>query len=288
MARSILVSCVVLAGAMTGAERAAAQWPAGAGGYWVKGSAFYHRTTTEYRPDGAERPFLNNNAVSESAAFFLDALVGVTDRLDLWVQLPYFDLDFDDDTERRHSEGFGDLRASARVNLLKLRGGSIPVSARLTVKAPLSDIAIDAEVVPLGEGQWDYEAWLESGVSLWPFPAYAVLWAGYRWRTLNTETQRRPGDEIVLLAEFGGTEVLGVLGGKVVVEGVFGRAGVIQRVQLGPDDRRRIVYVAPTVLFTLSSSTILEVAARIPLTGRNFPAGAPLSVGLFHSGFLTN
>ena len=288
MPRSFLLTCVVMAGAMAGAERAEAQWPAGTGGYWVKGSAFYHRTTTEYRADGAERPFLNNNAVSESAAFFFDALVGVTDRLDVWVQLPYFDLDFNDDTARRHSEGFGDLRASARVKLLSLRGGSIPVSARFTVKAPLSDIAIDAEVVPLGEGQWDYEAWLEGGVSLWPFPAYAVVWAGYRWRTLNTETQRRPGDEVVLLAEFGGAELLGGLGGKVVVEGVFGRAGVTQRVQLGPDDRRRIVYASPTLLFSLSPSTMLEVAARIPLTGRNFPAGVPLSAGLFHAGSLTN
>lgn len=169
------------------------QWPAGRGNYWVKASFFHHRTTEEFRSDGEKREFLAQDAVSRSNAFFLDALFGVTDRLDLWVQVPYFDLSFDDIAADRNSTGIGDIRVSARYNLFQLRGGSIPVAARFTAKAPVAELTVDAEVIPVGERQWDYEAWLESGISLWPLPLYSVVWLGYRWRTLNEETTRDPG-----------------------------------------------------------------------------------------------
>lgn len=275
---------IVLGGLLLAPLHAEAQWPVGQGAYWVKASFFHHRTTEEFRSDGQKREFFAPDAVSRSNAFFLDALVGVTDRLDLWVQVPYFDLSFDDAAAERNSTGVGDVRVSARYNLFQLRGGSIPISARFTVKAPVADLTVDAEVIPVGEGQWDYEAWLESGISLWPLPLYSVVWLGYRWRTLNETTTREPGDEITFLAEVGGTEWLGGLGGKVVVDGFFGKAGVIQGVQLGPGDRREILYVAPTAIYGFMPSTMLEVGIRIPLLGRNFPAGAPIQIGLFHEG----
>lgn len=262
------------------------QWPAGRGGYWVKASFFHHRTTREFRSDGEKRDYLAQDAENVSSAVFLDALVGITDRLDLWVQVPYFDLRFDDVTAERHSAGVGDVRVSARYNLFQLRGGSIPVSARFTAKIPVAELTVDAEVIPIGEGQWDYEAWLEGGISLWPLPLYSVVWLGYRWRTLNEETTREPGDEVTFLAELGGTEWVGGLGGKVVVDGIFGRAGVIQGIDLGPGDRREILYAAPTAIYGFTASTMLEVAIRIPVMGKNWPAGSPMQVGLFHQGSL--
>lgn len=263
-----------------------AQWPAGRGGYWAKVSVFRHQTTEQYRADGQRRPFLSSNAVSTSVAVFADVLVGVADRVDVWVQAPYFDLRFDDDGEDRRSTGVGDVRTAVRVNLLRLRGGSLPISVRLAAKAPIADLTVDAEVIPVGEGQWDYEAWLEGGISLWPLPAYSVVWVGYRWRTLNEVTTRRPGDEVVFLAEVGATRLLGGVGGKVIVDGLLGRAGSVQGIRLGDDDGRRILYVAPTATWAITSSTLVEVAARIPLLGRNFPAGVPLQIGLFHQGSL--
>lgn len=285
--RRIGTVCAVVALAQPVAiAPAEAQWPAGQGGYWVKASFFHHQTTREFRSNGDTRDFLAVDAESRSNAFFLDALFGVTDRLDVWVQAPYFDLSFDDAAGDRNSTGVGDIRLSARYNLFQLRGGSIPVSARFTAKVPVADLTIDAEVIPVGEGQWDYEAWLESGISLWPLPLYAVAWLGYRWRTLNEETTREPGDEVTFLAELGGTEWVGGVGGKIVLDGIFGRAGVIQGIRLGPDDRREILYVAPTVIYGFTPDTMLEVAVRIPLRGKNFPAGAPVQIGLFHRGAL--
>ena len=87
-----------------------------------------------------------------------------------------------------------------------------------------------------------------------------------------------------MLFRSGGTSLIGGLGGKVVVDGIFGRPGRIQGLQLGDLDRREIVYVTPTALYSFTDSTLLEVAVRIPLQGKNFPYGAPLQVGLFHQG----
>ncbi len=281
MPLAVLAALLVLSG------HASAQWPAGRGNYWGKISVFRHQTTEQFRSNGDKRPFINPNAVSRSRAVFLEGLVGVTNRLDVWLQVPYFDLRFDDDALQRSSRGIGDVRLSARYSLFRLRNGSLPISVRFTAKIPIVDFPIDAEVVPVGEGQWDYEVWLESGLSLWPFPAYSVLWLGYRWRALNEETTRDPGDELTFLAEFGGTSLIGGLGAKAVLDGIFGRNGSIQGVPVS-NDERRILYVAPTLLYNVTDSTLLEAGLRIPLLGKNFPAGNVLTVGIFHTGSLWN
>ena len=200
---STAAACLIAAAVFS--SPLAAQWPAGKGKYWTKLSVFHHRTTEQFRSSGEKRPFLAGNAIARSSAIFIDALVGVTDRADLWLQVPYFDLNFDDDVDERHSSGVGDVRLSARYNLFGLRSGSVQVAARFTTKIPVVDFPIDAEVIPVGEGQWDHEAWLEVGASFWPIPAYGVVWFGRRWRQINTKTTRDPGDEFALLAELGGT-----------------------------------------------------------------------------------
>lgn len=260
-----------------------AQWPAGRGSYWAKVSHFRHTTTEGFRSNGDKRPFLASNAESSSSAVFLDALVGVTNRLDLWAQVPYFDLSFNDDVDDRRSRGVGDIRVSARYNLFQLRQGSLPVSVRFTTKVPVVDFPIDSEIIPVGEGQWDYEAWLEAGLSLYPLPAYTVFWVGHRWRALNRKTTRDPGDEISVLAELGFTSLVGGLGAKVIADGIFGGTGSIQGVSVTQDERE-ILYVAPTLTYQFTPSILLETAARIPLRGKNFPAGNQLMIALFTTG----
>lgn len=79
---------------------------------------------------------------------------------------------------------------------------------------------------------------------------------------------------------------MGGLGGKVVLDGIFGGAGVIQGIPLRPGARRQILYVALTAIYGFTPSTMLEVAVRIPLMGKNFPSGSPIQVGIFHKGSL--
>lgn len=283
--KSVVLGVAVALG--VGVTSVHAQWPVGKGSYWAKLSLYRHETREEFGPDGEKRPYFAANAESRSTAVFVDATLGLTDRLDIWAQVPYFDLNFDDDTGLRHSEGVSDIRISLRYNLFQLRQRSLPISVRFTTKIPVVDFPIDAEVVPVGEGQWDYEAWLEAGVSLYPLPAYAVLWLGRRWRTLNQETTRDPGDEFLLLAEFGVTSVVGRLGGKVVVDGNIAETGSIQG-QAVNFDQREILYLAPGLTYQVTPSIILETAIRIPLRGKNFPAGNQFVIGLFHRGTLWN
>jgi len=277
--RALLLAWAALA---VSAPAVSAQWAAGRGGYWAKLSAFHHSTDEQFRSNGDKRPFLNADARSRSSAVFLDLLYGVTDHLDLWVQVPYFDLTFNDAADNRTSTGVGDIRLSARYNLLNLKGGALPIAARFTVKVPVVDFPIDAEVIPVGEGQWDYEAWLEGGMSFWPLPAYAVLWLGYRWRATNDKTTRDPGDERMLLAEIGGT-ISGPLGAKLIVDGLFGTNGAIQGVKV-KNDEREILYLEPAVTYQVTSAFSLEAGTRFPLRGKNFPAGPQFTIALFHRG----
>ena len=146
-----------------------------------------------------------------------------------------------------------------------------------------NNLVLSAEQIPVGAGQWDYTGWLEAGLSLYPLPAYAVLWLGRRWRTLNEKTTRDPGDELALLAEFGVTSIVGGLGGKVTLDGIFAETGSIQGIAVSSDEAE-ILYLAPGLMYQITSSTALEAAICIPLWGKNFPAGSPLMIALFHTG----
>ncbi len=151
---------------------------------------------------------------------------------------------------------------------------------RFTTKIPVVDFPIDAEIIPVGEGQWDYEAWLEAGISLWLLPAYGVLWLGHRWRAINDETTRDPGSEIAVLAEFGGT-LVGRLGGKVAFDAIFGQDGASHGVKLG-NDQREIMYLNPNLTFQVTPRLSVEGGVRVPLHGKNFPAGPQFTLGFFH------
>ncbi len=48
------------------------------------------------------------------------------------------------------------------------------------------------------------------------------------------------------------------------------------------NDEREIVYLQPTVNYQMTPSFLLEVAARVPLCGQNFPAGPQFMVAVFH------
>jgi hypothetical protein len=84
----------------------------------------------------------------------------------------------------------------------------------------------------------------------------------------------------LLFAELGGT-LVGPLGGKIVLDAIAGSNGSIQGVNVS-NDEREIVYLQPTVNYQITPSFLLEVAARVPLRGQNFPAGPQFMVAVFH------
>ena len=147
--------------------------------------------------------------------------------------------------------------------------------------ASASKSSPEASSVTVNPVTWAHEARLEVGASFWPIPAYGVLWLGRRWRQMNTETTRDPGDEFALLAELGGTLAGGPFGGKIVLDAIFGSTGSIQGINV-TNDEREIMYLQPTINYQITPSFLIEGAVRVPLSGRNFPAGPQFMIAVFH------
>jgi hypothetical protein len=237
-----------------------------------------HSTTERFDADAEEQEYFADGE-NVSRAVFFDALLGIHPYVDLWIQVPWFDLSYTDAAGARTAEGFGDARGFVRWSFGHQLLGGIPLSLRVGAKAPLEDFPLDAEIIPVGEGQWDVEAWIEGGQSFHPLPIYAVAWLGYRWRFENEEALRDPGDERLLLVDVGLTTR--PLGAKLVLEGLFGKSPVIQEIRVG-QGRREILYVQPELLFQPTRSLTVEMGLRQHVHGRSYPAGRQFLVGLFY------
>ncbi len=260
-----------------------AQWVERPGTGWVQVQAVYHRTNTRFGPEGSIEPLFNEGSRSITTSVFLTTAIGLVPGLDAWAQLPAHRLQFNDVVRDRTSTGLGDprlfLRASLQAFGLDLR---VPIAVRGGVKLPVGDFPIDAEVIPLSEGQRDWELLVELGHSFYPAPVYVMGWAGYRWRETNEAIARKPGDEWLAYVAAGGT--VRDLTWKIAVDGLFGRPPV-RRLPSGlaielEQDVRRLVQVLPSVGWRVGPGA-LEVGARLPLTGRNLPAGPAFTAGYF-------
>lgn len=141
---------------------------------------------------------------------------------------------------------------------------------------PGSQFPVDATIVPLGEGQRDVELSLETG---WAFgdvlPVYLLGWVGYRWRALNSDIDRKPGDERFAHVAAGGAR--GAFHVELAAEVLN---GVAPR-QLGIElltARRRLVQLQPTLAYQVGRGAV-EITALLPLAGRNLPSGPGTSIG---------
>lgn len=274
---SRLLTAAVLAGSwIFAASPAHAQWTQGrAGKVWVKSALFWQRTGQEFDAVGNRRERIDQGT-SNSRAVFTDVIVGLHPRLDLWIQVPYLDLAFSSPAEDLRSRGFGDLRAWLRWQPFRI-AESTPVTLRVGAKAPLGFAPLDVTIVPLGEGQWDFEIFGEIGHSFWPKPAYAELWLGYRERLANTTTVKDPGAEYVVLAEGGINPSAGTLL-KLTLDGFVGRNWIVEGVETS-SSRRILTLQLGGAVRTLGPVWV-ELGGRFPLVGRAFPAGPQLVVAL--------
>ncbi len=248
----------------------AAQWTQAAPGkVWWK-TAFYSQVTDQrYDFEGKKSTWLGNGK-SNAKAVYTDLIVGLTGNLDFWLQVPFFRLEFTADAVDTTSVGFGDIRGWFRWRVFNLFNGSTPVSLRAGAKAPIGSNTVDAQVIPLGEGQWDVEVFGEIGHSFWPFPGYAELWLGYRFRFENTENLINPGGEFTYLAEAGvmpGNRSLfkmtldGFEGGRLIQEGFLTATS------------RHITILQFAGAYRLGPIWP-EIGIRLPLRGQEFPAGS--------------
>lgn len=255
------------------------QWIEDPGEGWVQLTVIHHDTREEFKRDGDVEPFFADGHMITTSAFVTGA-VGLFRGVDAWAQVPVHRLQFDDAAGDRTKTGLGDQRLWLRAGseLLGLGGAvPIPIAIRAGVKLPGSDFPVDAEVIPLTEGQRDWEVLVEVGRSFHPVPLYAKGWAGYRWREANEEILWDPGDETFAFAAVGGEASF--LSWELALEGTWGDTPVKEGVAL-PSAERKIVQLLPKIGIPTGPLT-LELGGGFPLEGRNLPAGPSLQAGFF-------
>ena len=277
--RSLLLSAFLsTAAALAAAPAWAGAWVLPAKRGWAQVSLFHQTTEERYFLDGERIPYFFDGR-NQTSGLFLDLRYGLLPRLEVVVQAPVYRLAFDDLADSRRSTGLADLRAGARYALLD---GATVVTAGVAVKFPSGEFVNDAEVVPVGEGQYDLDFTLEAGRSFWPRPAYVSVLAGYRVRRPNDQNGIHPGNEVVWLLE-GGHKLVSRLSFKAVARGLHGKQSTSFGLDI-PTLKREIVYLQPGLVWDLKSERSLELSLPFTVKGRNWPAG--LAVGIsFNSRF---
>jgi len=244
-----------------------------AGGGWVQVAAYGQQASQFFDPSGDRQPFLADSKFNTRSLFFTGA-IGVLTGLELWAQVPVHNLDVEGAGGGSKSSGVGDIRVAARVGP-ELVGLDIPLSLRLGAKIPGSDFPVDATVLPLTEGQRDWEMSLESGGRLADGKTYVMGWVGYRWREENKEADREPGDEVFASLSVGGS--LGPLSWGLTGDALWGRVPRALGFEL-PGDKRRLIQILPTIGMEFGPGT-LEATGQLPVWGQNLPIGLGVSIG---------
>ena len=239
--------------------------------------------TRVYR-EGSRARYRFNGRYSSRALFF-DLFYGATDRFDVGLQAPFFRQEYQDTAlltgfgEPRTATGFGDIRGFLKVNLLDRRTVG---TLKLGFKAPTGDFVNEDGLIPVGEGQWDFDAIFQLGRSFWPIPAYVNSDVGYRLRLKNTEIDRDPGDEWFFVAE-AGFQVRRMALVGVKFHGIRGKAATVFNARIH-SDVKNITYVSPVINLGPFRAFTLETAMNVSIGGRNYPAGWMAVVGLSYKG----
>jgi hypothetical protein len=243
------------------------------GGGWVQLSFYRQRFQQFYNQNGDLQDFLaSGNFLTRSV--FLTASVGVFEGLDLWAQVPVHNLGVQTQASNSTSSGVGDLRFSVRITP-ELFGFEAPLGLRFGSKLPAGEFPVDATILPLTEGQRDFQISLESGTSFDFLPIYIAGWAGYRWRGLSEARFYDPGNETFAHFAIGGSAA--GFGWELGADAYWGGAPVVAGLPL-TQDARRVFQTVPTIGYAIGSGT-LEVSAQIPVSGRNLPAGTGFGIG---------
>ena len=243
------------------------------GGGWVQLSLYRQRFDQFYNQNGDLQDFLASGEFL-TRSVFLTASVGVIEGLDVWAQMPVHNLSVETQAFTSASSGVGDVRISARVTP-ELFGFEAPVGLRFGAKFPAGTFPVDATVLPLTEGQRDWELSLESGRFFDFLPIYVAGSVGYRWRGLSEVRLYDPGDETFGHVAVGG--VAAALNWEIGADAYWGKAPVVDGRPLDRD-ARRMFQIVPTIGYPVGSGT-LELSAQIPVSGRNLPSGTGFAVG---------
>jgi len=244
---------------------------------WVQFTYLRQESTQFYNSIGEQRSLLADGAININS-YFLTGAFGITEGLDIQAQLPVHDLRSSSTAGASEKVAFGDPRFAVRVGSRLFGLPALPVMVRGGLKVPGSEFPVDATIVPVTEGQTDWELGLETGYFIsGSVPLQVIAAAGYRWRGVNRTTGRKPGDERFVYLGVGGPQAGWRWG--MGFEGMWGLSPEDNGLEL-PGARRKLLQLGPSVAFQFGRTEV-EFSARVPLGGRNLANGNAFTVGFF-------
>lgn len=233
--------------------------------------------------DKSIEPYFFNGALA-SHGVFTDIAYGISNRMDLKIQLPFYSISFKDDIdpERATSNNFGDMRIIHRYNLIKK---GLVVTYKSIIKLPTGFFNKDAEVVPVGDGQFDIMPAIQISRSIISGKAFLSMDVGYniRLRPKLKVSNLKPGNEFQYFLEFGYKARKNLLL-KASLEAIIGsefRSYFNKNESLVLNGtERRINYFIPSIYWVIKNKVTIEPLIKIALVGKNFPAGTVYGIGV--------
>ena len=128
---------------------------------------------------GGSRKELKWNGKFKDRNISFYAEYGLTERLTALTSLYYKKIKKEDNYIEMETDGIGDIDLGLKYAIFKGNKGVISVQGLLKIPETYDK----KNMLPLGNGQYDYEFRLLLGKSLWPaIPGYLNIEIGYRWR----------------------------------------------------------------------------------------------------------
>ena len=203
----ILLCCLMLA--LAGSQTSYGQaWLQPKGHAYVKLSLSDVTASEQFKFDGGTKPYADN---VEGDAFFDESLylygeVGLTNNVTLVALLPYKSIRVLDATFDYETEGLGSLMIGLRTglkNVVGIKASQHALAANFMLTLPTGYTRNFAPSV--GTGQVDFQTTINYGLSLWPFPGYAQVGLGYRYRSavyaFSDTIACQPGSDVNCIEE---------------------------------------------------------------------------------------
>jgi hypothetical protein len=207
----------------------------------------------------------------EALVIYNEFVYGLTGWLDLGLEFPFNRLQFTNlvNPNRPATSGIGDIRFYGK---LRLTENPFVSSLILKAKSPTGDFTLDAEVVNVSEGQWDFTVATEIGKSLWPLPGYVNMGFGYRFRQDNPNFEYTFGNEFIALFE-AGININKTIMVKGSADWLLGQRPTLRVTGQELLWRRELLTLVPALIFSPSKRFQFETAVVFPLRGEDFPDG---------------
>lgn len=264
---------LLLAGTAPSAHAGA--WPQKQGHLYNRLSINYFHADRDFDGDGERTGMADNGEFTDyNLSNYLE--YGLLDPLTGVASLTYKRIRNDNDQRRDTTWGVGDIDVGLRHRLVENNLGVF--AAQGLVKIP--EAYDEDDDLPLGNGQYDLEARLLYGRSLYPLlPGYAGIEVGYRWRLED------PSDEVRYLVEFG-ADFTENLYGRVKLDGIYSMDNGKRRdVSGNPTTTNNfdLGKLDVTVGYKLTSAWGLEAAWTPALYGQHTAAGATYTLAVSYA-----